>query len=63
MSHFKIGKATGGRLRRYPAKNRGKTTAEKRVAKFAEGKCPLSSTSSIRKCRGKAPKGTVRKAG
>jgi hypothetical protein len=33
------------------------------IAKFAEGNCSLSSTSIIRKCRGKAPRDTVRKAG
>ena len=33
------------------------------VAKLAEAKCFISSTRSIRKCRGKASRGTVRKAG
>jgi hypothetical protein len=63
MSLVQMGKATGRRLRRYPAKNRGKSTVVRRVTKFAEAKCSISSTSSIRKCRGKAPRGTVRQVG
>lgn len=42
MSRVKIGKATGRRLRRYPAKNGEKSTVERRVAKFAEAKNPFN---------------------
>ncbi len=63
MSLVQFGKATGRRLGRYPAKNRGKSAVARRVAKFAEAKCSISSTRSVRKCRVKAPRGTVRKAG
>ena len=41
MSHVQIVKATGGRLRRYPAKNRGKSTIVRRLGKFAEAKTPF----------------------
>jgi hypothetical protein len=58
-----MGKATGRGLRRYPAKNRGESTVVRRVGKFAKAKCSPSSTSNIRKCRGKALTGTVRKVG
>jgi len=60
MSLVKIGKATGRRLRRFPAKNREKTAFVGPVGKFAEAKCSISSTSSIRKYRDKALRGTVR---
>jgi hypothetical protein len=63
MSLVQMARRPAGRLRRYPAKNGGKATVVRRVAKFAEAKCSILSTSSIRKSRGKAPGATVRKAG